>query len=145
MKNKWDDYFVDICGAIAALSKDQSTKHGCVIVGPSHEIRATGCNSFPRGIDDDKPERQIRPCKYKYFEHAERNAIYNAARVGVPLENCILYCDWPPCSDCARAIIQVGIKEVVVGSMQVPDRWQEDMKASLEMLHEAGVFIRSIN
>lgn len=142
MNSKWDSYFLDQCGHVAKLSKDESTKLGCVIVGAHHEIRASGYNSFPRRVNDYVPERQQRPLKYKWFEHAERNAIYNAALVGVSLLNCTLYCEWPPCTDCARAIIQCGISEVVVRSKEVPDRWKEDIAISFEMLAEAGVRLR---
>ena len=84
MSAKWDAYYLNLCTAVAQLSKDQSTQLGCVIAGPAHEIRSTGYNSFPRGINDDVPERQYRPVKYLFMEHAERNAIFNAARVGIP-------------------------------------------------------------
>jgi dCMP deaminase len=141
-KKRWDSYFMEIAEKTAVLSKDESTKLGCVIVGPDREIRSTGFNSFPRGINDNMKERQVRPIKYKFFEHAERNAIYNAARVGVPLKGCTLYCRWPPCSDCARAIIQTGIVEVVVSSLDVVDRWKVDWDVAKAMLDEAKVVVR---
>jgi dCMP deaminase len=141
---KWDKYFMKMADHAASLSKDESTKLGCVIVGPDHEVRSMGFNSFPRGVNDDVPERQQRPLKYKWFEHAERNAVYNAARVGIPLKGCVLYCAWPPCTDCARAIIQSGIVEVVVLTLEVPERWCEDVGVSLQMLGEAGVVIREV-
>lgn len=144
MSNKWDAYFMRLAEEAATLSKDQSTKLGCVIVGPDREVRATGYNSFPRGINDDLPERQQRPLKYKFFEHAERNAIYNAARVGVALKGCVLYCAWPPCPDCARAVIQAGIVEIVVKDILVPARWLEDINVARTMLAEAGVKIREM-
>ncbi len=78
----WDAYYLRICRHVASRSKDPNTQIGCVIVGPAHEIRSTGYNSFPRGIRDDVPERLGRPAKYLWMEHAERNAIYNAARAG---------------------------------------------------------------
>lgn len=140
--NKWDVYFFAIADAARSLSKDQSTKLGAVIVGPDREIRATGYNSFPRGINDHDPSRQLRPAKYHYFEHAERNAIYNAGRVGIPLKGCVLYCEWPPCADCARAIIQVGIIEVVFRNHPPLVRWGESVTAAMEMMREAGVTIR---
>ena len=138
MSERWDAFFFSLCDQIAKMSKDESTKLGCVIVGPDREIRATGFNSFPRGIDDGVSERQERPLKYKFIEHAERNAIYNAARVGVGLKGCVLYCQWHPCSDCARAIIQSGIVEVVMREA-IEDRWVDDMLAARAMLDEAGV------
>src|SRR5258708_2603107 len=60
---KWDDYFMNIARAVSMRSKDHSRKVGCVIVGPDNEIRATGYNSFPRGINDNAPERHERPEK----------------------------------------------------------------------------------
>jgi dCMP deaminase len=140
--SKWDDYFLRICKAASRLSKDESTKLGAVIVGPDKEIRSTGYNSFPRGIDDDWPPRQRRPEKYFFFEHAERNAIYNAARVGVPLKGSILYCKWPPCAECARACIQVGIIEIVYEELPVRPEWESSFSAARQMLDEAGIKLR---
>jgi len=146
----WDEYFMSLAYQIAFKSKDASTKVGCVIVGPDNEIRTTGYNSFPRGINDDVPERQERPEKYKWIEHSERNAIYNAARVGIPLKGCRIYLPWIPCTDCARAIINVGITKIIVDdrpnnpwkSPERMSRWKDDMNRSLKMLSEAGVEIQ---
>ena len=110
----WDSYYLSVCRTIATRSKDPSTQIGCIIVGPAREIRSTGYNSFPRGIVDTIPERQQRPEKYFWIEHAERNAIYNAARAGTPLEGCTVYVEVTPCMDCARAIVQAGIAKVVI-------------------------------
>src|SRR4051794_38843117 len=82
----WDQYYLDICKVVASRSKDPNTQIGCVIIGPNREIRSTGYNSFPRGIRDDVPERLVRPTKYLWIEHAERNAICNAARAGTATE-----------------------------------------------------------
>ncbi len=87
----WHDYYLNMLTDVAAKSKDEATKVGVIVVGPDNEIRSTGFNSFPRGINDNVPERQTRPTKYLYIEHGERNAIYNAARVGVPLKGCRIY------------------------------------------------------
>ena len=81
----WDEYFLEICRTVSRRSKDPHTKLGAVVVGPAHEIRATGYNSLVRGIRDDVPERLERPEKYLWMEHAERNAIYNAARHGTQM------------------------------------------------------------
>ena len=115
----WDEYFLEICRTVSRRSKDPNTKLGAVVVGPAHEIRATGYNSLVRGIRDDVPERLVRPEKYLWMEHAERNAIYNAARHGVQMQGCTLYVELLPCMDCARAIVQAGIKEVVVDGERV--------------------------
>lgn len=112
---------MNLLGPIASRSKDPNTHVGCVIVGPDNNIRSTGYNSFPRGIDDTIPERLERPEKYMWIEHGDRNAIYAAARVGTPLDGCKMYLPGLPCMDCGRAIIQVGIVEVVYDAV-----WQED-------------------
>ena len=131
-----------IAEAASLRSKDESTKLGAVVVGPSGEIRSTGYNSFPRGIDDNVPERQERPEKYKWFVHAEANAIFNAARSGVSLLEATIYCRWLPCPNCAMAIIQAGIERIVVASFEVPKRWLGDMELSCTMLAEAGTTVR---
>jgi dCMP deaminase len=141
----WDDTFIEIAAVLAKRSKDENTKIGAVIVGPSHEIRGMGYNCFPRGINDDDPERQKRPHKYKFFEHAERNALYNAARIGTPLEGCTVYIPGYPCADCARGMIQSGIKEIVCESVVIPERWMENCAAADEMVREAGISIRLKN
>jgi dCMP deaminase len=140
-----DEYFYGFAEHAALRSKDVNTNIGAVIVGPGDEIRSTGYNSFPRGIDDSRLERQERPEKYFWFEHAERNAIFCAARHGAALDGCRMYLNcFVPCTDCARAIIQVGIKEVILGkhdqSNQV--KWLEAAKRSLQMFQEAGVCLR---
>ena len=143
--NKWDKYFIKMCDLASSLSKDLNTQVGCVIIGPDHEIRSTGYNSFPRGINDLDRTRQERPKKYFFFEHAERNAIYNAARVGVPLAGCTLYVPWHPCADCARAIIQSGIRVVITETIAFPEHWTENCLAANEMFVESGVVICSID
>lgn len=138
----WDEYLMGFADAASLKSKDSSTKLGAVIAGPDNEIRTSGFNSFPKGINDSLPERQVRPEKYKWIEHAERNAIYMGARHGASLKGCTLYCAWPPCTDCARAVIQVGIIKIVVKTLDIPDRWLSDMTTSITMLKEAGVAIQ---
>ncbi|KKN05031.1 hypothetical protein LCGC14_1091410 [marine sediment metagenome] len=140
----WDNYFLGICEAVSLRSKDTSTKLGAVIVGPGNKIQSTGYNSFPSGIDDNVPARQKRPEKYKWFEHAERNAIYLAARWGTSLNGCRLYCQWPPCPDCARGVIQAGIIKVICKTLIVPTRWKDDMEMAMQMLGEAGVKVYSV-
>jgi dCMP deaminase len=89
---------------------------GSVIVDKDNVLVATGYNSLPRGIEIDIEEKRLSRDggeKYFWMEHAERNAIYNAARRGTELKNCKLYVPWAPCTDCARGIIQTGIAEVI--------------------------------
>jgi len=145
MSIKWDFRFIELAKHISLWSKDPSTKVGCVVVGEDREIRSTGFNGFPRGIDDDEDRLTNREKKYPLICHAEENAIMHAARIGVSLKNSTAYVTWPPCSRCARSLIQAGIKEVVYPDAgEIPERWQEDFTISNEMLREAGVEVRSI-
>src|ERR1700739_3518019 len=79
----WDRRFMVLAASIGSWSKDRSAKTGCVIVGPDRLIRSTGFNGFVRGVDDEVAARHERPAKYSWTEHAERNGIYNAARLGI--------------------------------------------------------------
>jgi len=161
---KWETHFMAMCHTVSQKSEDKSTKVGAVIVGPDHEIRSTGYNGLPRGaiglskfegpmsdvsynptqyLRIDKKvaqERMERPLKYLWTEHAERNAIYNAARVGIPLKGCTIYINGlPPCTDCARAIIQSGIIEVITIPIKVSSKWKENCDIAKAMLLECGV------
>jgi dCMP deaminase len=144
----WDDYYLEICKVVATRSKDPNTQIGCVIAGPAREIRSTGYNSFPRGIRDDVPERLERPAKYLWIEHAERNAICNAARAGTATEGCTLYVEIMPCMDCARAVVQAGIREVVVSASRMAqyssDYYDQHFKLVEVLFSEAGVKVRSV-
>ena len=142
---RWVEYFYSIAEQVKEKSKDNRTKIGAVIVGKDKEIVSTGYNSFPRGIDDWKPERQERPEKYFWFEHAERNAIYNAARIGVSTKGCTMYltCGMV-CADCARAIINAGIVRIFLkrGGGAKSDKWLESAARSEMMFEEAGVSVQ---
>lgn len=150
--DQWNYRFMEIALHISTWSKDQNTKVGCVVVGPDKEIRSQGYNGFPRGVNDEVPERHIRPKKYAYFEHSERNAIYNASRFGASLLGCTLYVTMPPCADCARAIIQSGIDRVYYLEPG-PDKvrklpngnWRDTVEDSFQMFAEAGVQITPLN
>ena len=144
MNIKWNDYFMGMIDNVSMKSKDKYTKVGAIITGSDHEIRSTGFNSFVRGMNDDIPERQERPEKYWWIEHAERNAIYNAARQGISTNGSTLVCVWAACSDCARAIIQSGISELITintNDDEADQRWKESNQFGLEMLNEVGIKI----
>jgi len=142
---EWGEYFINIAEQVKLKSKDNNTKIGVVIVGKDNAIVSTGYNSFPRGIDDGVEERQEKPEKYFWFEHAERNAIYNAARIGVSTLGTTMYMTCGiSCADCARAIISAGIKKVVFRSTSVSAnsvKWQESAERSNQMFKEAGIQI----
>lgn len=114
MSKEWNEYFMEMATLVASKSKDQSMKCGTVIVGEGHTILTTGYNGFPRGVDDNNEEYHKRPEKYAWTEHGERNAIYNAARHGVRLLGSRAYITGYPCVECARAIVQSGIVEIII-------------------------------
>lgn len=132
--------------AAAAKSTDPSTHIGAVLVMRG-QILAADCNRFPKGVHDT-PERNERPAKYMFYEHAERNVIYDAAFHGLRTAGAVLYTTGIPCADCARAAIQAGINEVVVwkrgSGLEATDRWYASIVAGGEMLREAGVLITEI-
>lgn len=140
----WDEYFINIAEQVKLKSKDNRTQIGVVVVGKDNEIVSTGYNSFARGINDNLDERQERPEKYFWFEHAERNSIYNAARIGVSTLGTTMYmtCGMS-CSDCARAIINSGISKIVLrkGKGAKGDKWNESSERSIQMFKEAGVIV----
>lgn len=123
------------------FSKDPATKVGAILLAPnSLQILSLGYNGMPRGIDETDPSRWERPIKYKYVEHAERNALYNACRHGTPIEGAIAVVTMFPCADCARALIQSGVQCVVsVTPDMTCNRWGEDFRVSTSLFEEAGV------
>jgi dCMP deaminase len=142
MSIDWDSRFLELARYVGQWSKDRSRKVGCVIVGPHREVRALGYNGFPRGIDDAASDRHKRPDKYLWTEHAERNAIFQAARIGTPLEGCTMYLPWFPCMACARAVVQVGIARLVATRPDTSDpQWGEEFEAALALLKEANMIV----
>ncbi len=145
MSIKWDRRFLRLAEHISGWSKDPSTKVGCVVVGADREIRSTGFNGFPRGIEDSAERLDNRELKYPLICHAEENAIMHAARVGVSLKGCTAFVTWPPCTRCARSLVQAGVSEVVYpGGLDIPDRWSDDFEMSTGMFAEAGVKVRTV-
>jgi dCMP deaminase len=139
----WPEYYLAIAESVKIKSKDIRTQIGAVIVGADKQIVSTGYNSFPRNIVDDNEDRQVRPEKYFWMEHAERNAIYNAALNGVSTKGTSIYLTCGiPCSDCARGIINAGIKKVYCKEEDTTknrEHWDEHAKRSMEMFTEADV------
>ena len=109
----WDEYFMSVALLAAMRSKDPNTQVGACIVGEDNRIISTGYNGFPRGCSDDEfPwDREGEETKYPYVVHAELNAILNAG--GKSLAGARVYVGLFPCNECAKAIIQAGIKEVI--------------------------------
>ncbi len=145
LSDKWHWRYMELAKCVALWSKDPSSQIGAVAVGSKGQILSQGYNGFPRGIDDSRERLSDRPTKYKYVVHAEMNVIYNATYNGISLDQSILYV-WglPICSDCAKGIIQVGIKEVYwFCEKEIPENWHESMELTADMFKETGIkFVR---
>lgn len=161
----WDRRFLELAEHVATWSKDRSTHVGAVIVGSRKRVLSMGYNGFPRGVDDGDPLRHQRPEKYFWAEHGERNAIYNATE---SLEGATIYVSaWkgpvldvnyagalceiqaagnlPVCMDCARAIVQVGIKRVVSwGPVFRTEQWEDHISRTPALFSMAGVTYEEI-
>jgi dCMP deaminase len=140
--SKWHKRYINLAKETSTWSKDPSRKIGAVIVGEHGQILSQGYNGFPRGVFDLPDRYDDRPTKYKYVVHAEMNAIYNATLNGVKCHGSSLYV-WglPVCSECAKGIIQVGIKHVYIPKsvFGVNAMWDEAFEFSKSMFAEAGV------
>jgi dCMP deaminase len=142
MMSSWDQKFMKLALHIAGWSKDRGRRVGAVIVGVDNEIRSTGYNGIPRGVRDDVEARHSKETKEKYVwcAHAERNAVYNAARIGVSLKGCRIYSTLYPCADCVIALIQSGLTELITPKPNFDDpQWGESYKRAKIMLEEAKI------
>ena len=139
-KESWDSRFLNLAEQISSWSKDPSRKIGAVAIGSEGQVLAQGYNGFPRGIKDLEDRYNDRQEKYKLVVHAEMNVIYNATFNGVTLKDSTLYVHGLPVfSDCAKGIIQVGVKRVVMREQEIPDIWKDSWQKTREMFDEAGV------
>lgn len=139
MMDKWDQRFLDMATFVGNWSKDPSTKVGAVIVRRDHTIASVGYNGFPRFVNDHDELYLDRPTKLLRTVHAEMNAILSARE---PLHGCKLYVS-PlfPCANCAGAIIQSGISQVVARMSAPPEAWMDSFEQSRQMFAEAGVLV----
>ena len=138
----WDEYFMGVALLSAKRSKDPSTQVGACIVSRDNKILSMGYNGFPRGCSDEEfpwgkeqEEKDPYNAKYFYTTHSELNAILNYR--GGSLEGSKLYVTLFPCNECAKAIIQAGIKTIVYSE----DKYSQEasVRASKRMLNAAGV------
>ena len=144
MMTDWNKRFLKLAKHISEWSKDPSTQVGCVVVGPDREVRSTGFNGLPRGIEDNDERLNDREIKYPLICHAEENAIMHAARIGISLKDCTAYVTWPPCTRCARSLIQAGISTIIYPeNTEIPERWMADFNLSLNMLKEANINLKT--
>ena len=138
----WDEYFMGIALLSGMRSKDPNTQVGACIVSQDHKILSMGYNGFPNGIEDDEfpweRDGEEYDTKYPYVTHSELNAILNYR--GGSLEGATIYVTLFPCNECAKALIQAGIREVVYDS----DKYDgtPSVLASKRMLSAAGVKVR---
>jgi dCMP deaminase len=133
------DYLREACRYATQHSGDGNTQNAAILVTPRRTVYAA--NAFPTGIAR-YDSRLSPPNKYFYTEHAERAVIYKAAAAGVPTAGGVLYCPWFACTDCARAIVMAGIKEVVgliCLRCATPARWADNVELASKILTEAGV------
>lgn len=144
MNSKWNLRFLEMADLVASWSKDPSTKVGAVIVDANKRVVSVGYNGFPRGVDDMEARYNDRQLKYKLVCHAERNALDNAS---LTVDGCTMFVSLMPCAECAKSMIQKGIKKVVL--RPDPEKfkdydWDADVynwKISSLMFREAGVEI----
>ncbi len=134
----WDEYFMGLAHLSALRSKDPSTQVGAAIVNDQHKVVSIGYNGFPNGCSDDEypweREGAVNETKYPFVVHAELNAILNSSR---DLHGCSIYVSLFPCNECAKAIIQSGIRRIVYED----DKYAaaDNVIASKRMLNAAGV------
>ena len=140
----WDDYFMSVALLSGKRSKDPSTQVGACIVNKNNIIESIGYNGLPKGCSDDEfpweKEGEMLNTKYPFVVHAELNAILNAK--GKDLSGCKIYVALFPCNECAKAIIQSGISEVVYLSDKYSNT--DSVKASKMMFKCAGVELRQL-
>ena len=140
----WDDYFMAVALLSGKRSKDPSTQVGACIVNKNNVIESIGYNGLPKGCSDDEfpweKEGEMLNTKYPFVVHAELNAILNAK--GKDLSGCKIYVALFPCNECAKAIIQSGISEVVYLSDKYANT--DSVKASKMMFKCAGVELRQL-
>lgn len=136
---KWDVRFLRIAEEVRSWSKDPGTKVGCVIVN-DRRILSTGYNGFPQTISDSLVRYHDRDYKLRVTVHAEANAILNAAKNGTKVAGSTLYVTFPPCTQCASAVLQAGIANVVCPNPHnAPERWRDNFLLANDLFYEAGV------
>lgn len=148
MSSKWDKRYMELAKQVGTWSKDPSKQIGAVAIGSKGQVLAQGYNGFPRGIDDNESRLNTKETKYKYVVHAEMNLIYNATFNGISLNGSTVYVSGlPVCSECAKGLIQVGVKQIVMSkdSLENSDeKWLESFELTIALLNEAGIHWKTV-
>ena len=148
LSSKWDKRYMELAKAVSTWSKDPSKKIGAIAIGSKGQVLAQGFNGFPRGIDDTDDRLNDREIKYKYVVHAEMNLIYNATFNGISLDGSTVYIyGLPLCSECAKGLIQVGVKRIVMSKDSLEsadDKWIESFELTMQLLNESGIHWKTV-
>lgn len=131
---EWDDYFMAMAYLVSTRSKDAQTKHGCVIVDSNKRILGVGYNSFPRNLPDSVLPN-LRPHKYKFMTHAERNALANCV---IRPEGATAYVTGQPCIECAKQLYQEGVTTWICADAHGSVLIDEEEKAVFQTLVKLG-------
>lgn len=149
---KWINYFFDIAKLTASMSKDPSTKVGAIFVTADkpHRVLSTGYNGFCHGVNDDPERYNDRETKLQYVVHAEANGIVSAASLGVSLKGTVVFVTAPPCIECSKLMIQLGVAEVFFIAERMsaeqrkniaPNDWRSIRDKSFRLFHESNIRI----
>lgn len=135
--------------SISKLSKGRNTKVGCKVMALDCSVLSEGYNGAPRGssADEHNDVRNVKPEKYYWFAHAESNAVAQAAKHGMALNNSIMVVTHMPCTSCAKSIIQAGIKHVFTYEPigKYLDSWYEELSRTIRLFRECGVELYVVN
>ena len=153
-QRSWDKFYLELAFFWGKRSCDTSSKNACVVTSPDNVVLTQGYVGMPRGIEPTERRLNERPYKYFWHEHGERNAINNAARNGLVLNGCTFYITGSPCASCARGIVSVGCKRVVIPQYgfftdrthDAPEaNWVPSMEAAKEMLADARIEVAELD
>ena len=144
--NKWDKRFIEVARLVASWSKYPGAKMGAVLV-KNRRILATGYNGIPANIDDATVLEGDRYTRLAYTIHAEINAILNAAKHGAKVEGATIYINADPCVDCCKAMVQSGIKRIVVpqdSDAEFSKRWGGNLQLAQRLLSQASIVFERV-
>jgi dCMP deaminase len=141
-EEKWNRRYMDAADFYSSWSEDPKKQVGAVIVR-NNRILSYGYNGFPTGVSTGENGERLedREKKLDFIVHAEMNAVVTAAKMGHKVDKSTMYCNFFPCPECAKAIIQSGIERLVTVKLKIDSKWHKKMLVSLGMLTEAKIKI----